>query len=251
MRRWTHIAIALLLPLCLMAQEQPLQPGAETQQQDAQSAAKQEKKEKKKIFTGFSGGMMVHLGYAFSSSPDEMFRNGSLKDVANVSDLPKDGVTLGIGGAARVHLIDHIHLGMEGYVSTMPLMKSGSNIRTGWGGVLCDFFFKAGKVIPMVGMTIGGGSMNRLYVPSNAETVTSGTSELNYNSSYTKTPFFFIDPYIGLEFGLTSRISMITRIDYLLPFGKKGSTLSGTDVSWSNFITPSGPRLYLGFMFGH
>lgn len=236
MRKIIVILTALLLPLCLMAQEQ-----------EAQSQTK----EKKKIYTGFSGGMMVHIGYAFSKSPDEMFRNSSIYSAANKDDLPKDGVTLGIGGAARVHLIDHIHLGVEGFVSTMPLMKSGSSVRAGWGGVLCDYFFTIGKVKPMLGMTIGGGSMKRLYVPSNAETTTSASSTLTYNASFTRTPFFFIDPYIGLEFELTKRIAIITRIDYLLPFGKKGSALDASDITWSNFVTPNGPRLYLGFMFGH
>ena len=206
-------------------------------------------KSDRKVVTGFSGGVMVHLGYAFTSSPDELFRNGSLKEVSNVSDLPSDGVTLGVGAMLRMHFLDCIHLGIEGNISTMPLMKSGSNIRTGWGDVFCDFYFPTKLVRPLLGLGVGGGSMKRLYVPSNAEQISGGSTAV-YNASYTTSPFFLLDPYIGLEFGLGSSASIIIRADYMLPFGKSGSTLAAKDITWSNFITPSGPRLYVGIMLG-
>ena len=217
--------------------------------QDSTATEKPKKEREQKIVTGFSGGMQLHIGYAFAQSPDALFRNASLKDVSNVTDLPSDGVTLGLGGALRLHLIDHIHLGIEGAVSTMPLMKSGSNIRTGWGDAFCDFFFPLGVIRPLVGLGVGGGTSKRLYVPSNAETVPSG-SQTVYNASYTTTPFFLLDPYIGLEFKLGGHSALLIRVDYMLPFGSDGSVLSKKDVSWSNFITPSGPRLYVGVMFG-
>ena len=92
-------------------------------------------------------------------------------------------------------------------MSTMPLMGTGSNIRTGWGGAFCDFYTNWGKVRPLVGMTIGGGSMKRLYVPDQAEGVDFATADsTHYNASYTKTPFFFLDPYVGLEIGLNTSI---------------------------------------------
>ena len=58
-----------------------------------------------------------------------------------------------------------------------------------------------------------------------------------------------MDPYIGMEISLADHMALLIRIDYMLPFGKTGSKLS-QDVKWSNFMTPSGPRLYLGLMFG-
>ena len=89
--------------------------------------------------------------------------------------------------------------------------------------------------------------MRRLYVP-NAEVVVSPDST-NYNASYTRTPFFFMDPYVGLEIGLGNHTALLIRIDYMLPFGTTDSNLTGK-VKWSNFMTPSGPRLYIGIMFG-
>lgn len=234
----------LLSLLTLLAVAVSAQAGDSTEVQN------QKKQRDVKIVTGFSGGMQLHIGYAFSQSPDALFRNASLRDLSNVTDLPNDGVTLGLGGALRMHLIDHIHLGIEGGVSTMPLMKSGSNIRTGWGDAFCDFYFPLGPVRPLIGLGVGGGSSKRLFVPSNAEQTVNPGSQTVYNASYTKTPFFLLDPYIGLEFKLGGHSSMLIRVDYMLPFGSNGSVLSKQDVSWSNFITPSGPRLYVGIMFG-
>jgi len=205
-----------------------------------------EKKEHK-LFTGFTGGMKLHIGYAFAQSPDELFHNGSLQ---NVSSLPSDGVTLGLGGELRLHLINHIHLGLEGGVSTMPLMSNGSSVRTGWGGVMCDYYGTVGKRVQLcIGATIGGGSSNRLYVPLSGAEVTD-TDATIYNASYTQTPFFLLDPYVGLEVGLSKRTSLLIKVDYLLPFGKGNSGITTETVRWSNFLSPSGPRLYVGVMFG-
>lgn len=213
------------------------------------SSRNKEPKEHKKVFTGFSGGMMIHGGYSFASSPDELFRNESLTP-GNVKDLPKDGFTMGLGGTLRLHLIDHIHLGGEGHVSFMPLTKSGTSIRTGWGGAMCDFYGTIGIVRPLIGLCVGGGSTKRLYVPEDAETTVEGGDKVVYNASYTVTPFFLLDPYAGLEIAL-SKIMLYIRVDYMLPFGKSKDGLMKTDVSWSNFVSPSGPRLYVGVLFGH
>jgi hypothetical protein len=241
MRKQILICFLALLPLGLIAQEQ----GGEDY-----SPAK-ENKSGTQFFTGFSGGMMLHIGYLFSGSPDKLFSNTGLGDASYRKNLPRDGVGLGLGGALRVHMIDHIHLGAEGHVSTMPLMKTGSNVRTGWGGVLCDFYTDWGKVRPLIGLTVGGGVMKRLYVPD-APIVTSSDSTTTYNASYTKTPFFVMDPYIGMEIDLSSHVSLLIRIDYMLAFGRTNSGLTNLsdDVKWSNFMTPSGPRLYVGLMFG-
>lgn len=245
--------ICALLPLGLFAQEQYARSYDDSYEQTPQQSDKQSKKPRKKaseVFTGFSGGMMLHGGYLFADNPQKLFSNSGLGDKSYVRELPKRGFTFGLGGALRAHLINHIHLGAEGFVSTMPLMGTGSSVRSGWGGVLCDVYTDWGKVRPLVGMTVGGGSMRRLFVPDGAETVDYATSDkIYYNASYTQTPFFFIDPYIGMEIGLNAHMALLIRIDYLLPFGKTSSSLTG-DVNWSKFMCPNGPRLYIGVMFG-
>jgi len=246
MRKAWIIAALALLPLGLTAQEQE---AADVQ------PVKEKKESHSAVFTGFSGGMMLHGGYLFADDPTKVFSNTGLGSYDYVKGLPKSGFCYGLGGALRAHLINHIHLGAEGFVSTMPLtsMGTGSNVRTGWGGVLCDVYGNWGKVRPMIGLTVGGGSMKRLYVPADSTGyVAVGTAEndsVHYNSSYVKTPFFFMDPYVGLEIGLNNHMAILIRIDYMLPFGTAKSKLT-ENVKWSNFMTPSGPRLYIGIMFG-
>ena len=249
MRKTLLICALALLPLGLMAQEQ----GA-----DAQPA-----KRSSHVFTGFSGGMLLHGGYMFASDPTKVFSNTGLGSLDYVKGLPKDGFCFGLGGALRCHLIDHIHLGAEGYVSTMPLMHTGSSVRNAWGGVLCDYYGHWGsRVRPMVGMTVGGGAMKRLYVPDQKAIEIPGTADSTvtiYNSSYVKTPFFFLDPYVGMEISFGDIMALMIRIDYMLPFNINSSGLTSDlgsikeaaqQVKWDNFITPSGPRLYVGIMFG-
>ena len=256
------IIVFAMLPLCVSAQrrshdtytpapdEQVSSSSSESEYDYGGSDQNKKDKEHKKIVTGFSGGMMIHGGYLFSSSPAEMFRNGSLtEDGSGIGDLPKDGFTMGLGGTLRMHLIDHIHLGGEGFVSTMPLMASGTSIRTGWGGAMCDFYATLGVVRPIIGLTVGGGVTKRLYVPDESDVTVTGENKMEYNASFTKTPFFMLDPYVGLEIAL-KRVALLLRVDYMLPFGKSDSGLLKQDVSWSNFISPSGPRLYFGVMFG-
>ena len=240
------ILVLALLPLGLPAQEQE---NADAPTKEAKAEKEKEKKSLKQVFTGFSGGMMLHCGYLFSDSPEKVFSNTGLGNKDYIKNLPSDGFCYGLGGALRAHLINHIHLGAEGYVSMMPLMKTGSNVRTAWGGVLCDFYTNWGKVRPLIGLTVGGGAMRRLYVPVQEEGIYYEGDTTHYNASYTKTPFFFMDPYVGLEIGLNNHMAIIIRIDYMLPFGTSKSSLT-ENVKWSNFMTPSGPRLYVGVMFG-
>lgn len=245
MRKIIVLLVLALLPLGLSAQEQ--EAGASTK--ETKESKEKKTKNLKAVFTGFSGGMMLHGGYLFSDDPTKVFSNTGLGSREYVKGLPKDGFCYGLGGALRAHFINHIHLGAEGFVSTMSMMKTGSNVRTAWGGVLCDFYTDWGKVRPLIGMTVGGGAMRRLYVPDQAEGVHYEGDTTHYNASYVKTPFFFMDPYVGLEIGLNNHMAVIIRIDYMLPFGTSISNLA-ENVKWSNFMTPSGPRLYVGIMFG-
>ena len=90
------------------------------------------------IFQGYSGGMMVHAGYLFGDNPAAVLPSGE--------SLSSQGITGGIGGSLRINLKRHLRVGCEGFVSTMNsqltsqrnCLKSGSYVRTGWGGVLAD-----------------------------------------------------------------------------------------------------------------
>ena len=238
MKKRLLFAVLILLPLCLCAKEQ----------EDSGRSGRDRSGSGDPVFSGVSGGVSVNIGYLFSDSPDKIFSNSNLGTASDVQNLPKDGVGLGCGAVFRIHLINHIHLGAEGQMSIMPLMKSGSNVRSGWGGAFCDYYANIGKVRPLAGLGVGGGVMKRLFVPDEvAYTVSNSTY---YNASYTKTPFFYLDPYIGLEIGLGDMMALLIKIDYMLQFGYSGSKLTASDVTWSNFMTPSGVRLHIGFLLG-
>lgn len=214
---------------------------APTKQKKAQS-----EKEKTPVFTGFSVGVSANLGYAFAKSPAEMYHNKTLENM-KLSDISRQSITLGAGIMGRIHLFNHMHVGAEGYVSTMP-MRSGSNIKHGYAGALIDGYFTLGKVALSAGTGIGGGKIKRMYVPENAEQVSSDKGVL-YNASYTTTSFFYFDPYVGVEVPISSLMSVLIKLDYLLPFGKGQDAFIST-FKWSNFLSPSGPRLHVGFLIG-
>ena len=203
-----------------------------------------------KVLTGFTGGLMIHGGYAFSSTPAEMFRNISIEGTDYFKSLPKDGVTLGFGGQLRLHFLDHIHVGGEGSVSIMPLAGQ-SSISSGWGGGFIDGYFSLGPVRPFLGLGIGGGKMKRLFVPSSFNDVLNIKDSVAINASYSSTPFFYLDPYIGLEILLRRSKSIFIKIDYQLPFSSDKVDIFDKEKQWDTFIKPSGPRLYFGLMFGN
>lgn len=243
MRKQILFWVLALLPLSVFAQEQDVNAAPDTLQTHPSG-----------VFTGFSGGMMIHGGYLFANDPTRLFGNTALGNEQYVNGLPTAGFCFGLGGTLRIHLKDHIHIGGEGFVSTMPLMEgSGSNIRIGWGGAMCDVYANWGKVHPLIGLTIGGGAMRRLYAPdTNPVTYSTETDTTIYNASYVKTPFFMIDPYVGMEIELNSHMALLIRVDYALPFNTKnhGLTKTGQEERWESFVRPNGPRLYIGIMFG-
>ena len=203
---------------------------------------------------------MLHTGYLFG-------QDSNAPKAADGRLCSPQGALFGIGGALRVHLWKHLRTGFEGFVSTMPsamtdcrdVLKNGSYVRVGCGGVLADCCWRLDKAWPYIGGVIGGGSMKKLYVPAQDNVVqptdpsnAADTTATIYNSSFVKTPFFFLDPYVGMEIGLTNHIALLIRIDYMLPFNihNKGLSEVGQQVKWDHFVTPSGPRLYVGVMFG-
>ena len=197
------------------------------------------------VYRGFSGGMMLHAGYQFGPSAGFVTPEGY--------DTYLQGFCYGIGGALRVHLWSHFRVGFEGYASTTPLPKqgSGSNIRTGWGGALADAYVTFGKARFFVGGTIGGGAQRATHVFSGEQPDIEtwkqawevfkeyGNSEESFPAQYTKRGYFVFDPFLGMEYALTRKINMIVKFDYQICVHKK------------KFLTPSGPRLYLGIMFNH
>ena len=191
---------------------------------------------KNKVYQGFSGGMMLHTGYLFG-------RDGNAPQTADGRLCSPQGALFGIGGALRVHLWKHLRTGFEGFVSTMPsaitdcrdVLKNGSYVRVGCGGVLADCCWRLDKAWPYIGGTIGGGSMKGLYILDGDQ----NSWEQDANSTFHKQSFFYITPYVGCDYCLTRKVHITFRLDWMLAIHK------------SDLCLPTGPRLYFGFMFCH
>ena len=189
-----------------------------------------------KVYQGFSGGMMGHASYLFGVNPD------APKTQDGVLCSPQGG-SFGLGGALRVHLWKHLRVGGEGFVSTMNsgttnmkhVLKEGSYIRTGFGGVAIDACWRKEKVWPYIGGSIGGGAMRSLYVleGNQDDWVAEDAAYLH------KTPFMYVNPYVGMDWCMTKKVHMTFRIDWMVALHK------------GDVVKPTGPRLLVGFMFCH
>lgn len=238
MKKQYILLIGLLLLVGMSTQAE------ETRAEETTAAAAQvAQREEGGIFRGYSGGMMLHLGYQYGTNTG--FAEGDNQPFLR-------SITYGIGGAMRFHLMRHLRIGAEGFVSTMPLKSQGegSNIRAGWGGVLADFYVTLGKFQPFIGGTIGGGAQRATHVfRGESQDLTwkerweqfkgYANSEETYPAEFTKAGFFALDPFIGFEYALTNRMHLLVRADWLLAIHRQ------------SFLTPTGPRLYVGFMFTH
>ncbi len=182
-----------------------------------------------KVYQGFSGGMMLHAGYL-----------SGINDNAPVSP---QGLTKGIGGAMRVHLWDHLRVGMEGYVSTLnssssdarDLLADGSYIRTGFGGLVADLCWREGKWWPYVGAGVGGGAMRGLYILAGNQDDWLPEPQALFN----KQSFFYVLPYVGMDFCMTPKMHLTFKADWMLALHD------------GSLLMPTGPRIYFGFMFCH
>ena len=191
--------------------------------------------EKPAVYQGYSGGMMLHTGYLFGTDPQAPVKHGRT--------CSPQGATFGIGGAIRVHLLQHLRIGTEGYVSTMNsgmtdcsrLLQKGSYLRSGWGGLLADAYWKKDRWIPYLGMGVGGGSLKGLYLLEGSQDDWAAES----NAVAHKTPFVYVAPYVGVNFSLTKKIQVSLKIDWMLAFHQ------------SALVMPTGPRAYIGFMVNH
>lgn len=131
----------------------------------------------KKVIRGVDGGMMVHSGY--------------LSGEINPLNYKAAGAPLGIGGVIRLHLGEHWRIDSEGYVSTLSQMANGSYVKYGWGGLLGDFYWQFERLMPYIGLTLGGGALTDFLMTQGPDTEWAPVGEAYYN----KQGFMAIDPF--------------------------------------------------------
>lgn len=182
-------------------------------------------------YGGFSGGMMLHAGWAAGGRMSLTTPSGA---VAGGQDVR--GVPVGIGGSVKLHLGDHLRVGTEGYGTYLSYGGgTGSRISIGWAGALVDWQWHAGKLHPFAGVTIGGGVLrnNTLLDHAYEDFV------LEQNMSYRKYSFMAVTPFVGLEVEIGSRVRLAFKADWLINASRYRPDF------------PSGIRLYVGFIFYH
>jgi hypothetical protein len=193
-------------------------------------------KRRSMAYSGYQGGMMFNVGYV--ESRDFQFQNNSGLPLGEPSRL--SGASMGLGGALRVGFGKYLRVGIEGYVSTLKYQPQGSSAKIGWGGLLLDSHWHIKKFTIFTGGVIGGGSYTHITMidKMGANSVENDYIVENQYVSYRHYPFLAIVPFVGMEYSLTKRISMVAKIDYMLNV-----------TNWADDYA-AGPRFFIGFMFG-
>lgn len=190
-------------------------------------------------YNGYQGGMMLHIGYVRSNE----FQMTDLNNQPIGVPYSLNGTSLGIGGAIRIGFGKHLRIGMEGYVTTHKYGPNASSAKVGWGGLLLDSHWHINRWTIFTGGIIGGGSYTHLTFIDVDPNTPAGNYPNDYivenqYTSYRYYPFLVIDPFIGVEYNITKRISLVAKIDYMLNV-----------TNWADDFS-TGPRFFFGFMFG-
>lgn len=193
------------------------------------------KKRHSMAYNGYQGGMMFNIGYVQSRNFQFQDNNGlPLGEFSNLS-----GASMGLGGALRVGFGKYLRVGIEGYVSTLKYKPQGSSAKIGWGGLLLDSHWHIKKFTIFTGGVIGGGSYTHITMIDKGMSVVDNDYIVeNQYVSYRHYPFLAIVPFVGMEYSLTKRISVVAKIDYMLNV-----------TNWADDYA-AGPRFFVGFMFG-
>lgn len=182
----------------------------------------------KMAYRGFIGGMMLHSGYVKSGEFQVVSHSGETHDIST------SGAPFGIGGSIRFLFGKHLRVGAEGYVSNYNYGQYSSHAKIGWGGFLADCSWDLKGCRLFVGGTMGGGSQTNTIVLS-----PTGGDYKTDDIAYRKYGFAVFTPFAGIEIGVTEKIDIVFKADWLLNLSNRQD----------DFL--SGPRIYLGIMFGH
>ena len=194
------------------------------------------KKRSSMAYNGYQGGMMFNVGYV--QSREFQFQDNNGLPLGQSHRL--SGASMGLGGALRVGFGKYLRVGIEGYVSTLKYKPQGSSAKIGWGGLLLDSHWHIKKFTIFTGGVIGGGSYTHITMidKMGVSNVDNDYVVENQYVSYRHYPFLAVVPFVGMEYSLTKRISVVAKIDYMLNV-----------TNWADDYV-AGPRFFVGFMFG-
>ena len=120
-------------------------------------------------------------------------------------------------------------------MNNKDLLRPGSFLRVGYGGVSADACWRLDKCWPYIGATLGGGAMRSLYMLDGDQS----SWDKQTDTYFHKQGFFYLTPYIGCDYCMTPKVHLTFRADWIIALHQ------GT------LLMPTGARVYVGFMFCH
>ncbi len=166
---------------------------------------------KKFAFRGYAGGMMLHTGYMKSD-------HFQITDTEGKHHSHRiKGMPFGIGGTVKFQFGRHFRIGMEGYTTRIVYDQSGSTFRQGWGGILADGLWTFGKWTPFAGVCFGGGKVTDLLFHSTP----SKKYIADAQTAYQQYSVLLLNPFLGMEFAVTSKLKLIFKAEYQLSLKKR------------------------------
>lgn len=183
-------------------------------------------------FRGYSGGMLLHTGYVWSS-------DFNISDGTDIYNMQIKGAPIGIGGTMKFKFgteKNQFRIGIEGASSNIVFKPRHSYSHTGWGGLILDYIRNTDKKVhPFIGCLIGGGGIkNHILLKGSVSDF-----ENEDVVCYRKYPFMAVAPYAGLEFTITPKFRLTAKIEYLMNV-----------LEYKKDFT-QGIRFYFGFLFCH
>ena len=160
-------------------------------------------------FMGYSGGMMLHSGYAWSSE-------FNINDGGNLYNMQIKGAPVGIGGTIKFNFgteKNQLRLGLEGASSTLVFKPQHSYSHTGWGGLILDYIRNTDKKIhPFAGCLIGGGGIKN-HILSEGSVSDFESEDV---MCYRKYPIMALAPYAGIEISVSKKFRIVVKAEYLM-----------------------------------
>ncbi len=182
-------------------------------------------------YQGYSGGMMVHTGHVKSKE----FIISSLGGEQNTHQIK--GMPTGIGGVVKLHFgteLNQLRLGSGGYATNVKYEPGHSYASNSFIYFETEYARCFRRFNLISGLDIGGGSVaNHLISEANVEDFVEDSGFAYRESSYAA-----IHAYVGVELKVTERINLLIKTDYPLVLSSQPDYAQG-------------PRIYIGFLFGH
>ena len=99
----------------------------------------------------------------------------------------------------------------------MGQLDNGSYVKTFWAGLLADYTWTWGRFAPYLGVTVGGGTTTDFLRFEGSKKDWAAEPEAYFH----KEPFVTIDPFIGCDYIVSSKLHLTLKLDYLNGIGGK------------------------------